>query len=203
VTTKDHWESVYRSKGEQEVSWTQAEPAISLSLIREVCPSGGSVIDVGGGISVLTGRLLDAGYTVGVLDISAAAIDRARQRLGQRGGQVRWIVSDVTATPPLGDYDVWHDRAVFHFHTSRSGRAAYVALLSRTVPVGGHAIIATFALNGPEKCSGLPVQRYDAATLARELGAGFNLVKSLPEIHQTPWGKQQSFQYSLFRRTNA
>jgi SAM-dependent methyltransferase len=193
-----HWESVYTSKGD-DVSWTQPEPRTSLLLIGEVCPRG-RVIDVGGGASVLVDRLIDAGYAVAVLDISGAALARSRARLGTRADDVCWIVADVTSVPDVGHHDLWHDRAVFHFLTERAQRAAYVALLSRTVPVGGHAVIATFALDGPEKCSGLPVCRYDGSALARELGAGFQLLRNEPETHLTPWGNPQSFQYSVFVR---
>jgi 2-polyprenyl-3-methyl-5-hydroxy-6-metoxy-1,4-benzoquinol methylase len=199
VKRKEHWESVYQAKAEAQVSWTQPEPRLSLSLIREVCPRG-RVIDVGGGTSVLAETLAEAGYSVAVLDISEAALDRARKRLGTRADRVDWIVADVTAAPDLGAFDVWHDRALFHFLTEPADRAAYVALLSRTIPVGGHAIIATFALDGPQTCSGLPVQRYDGQSLSSELGAGFELVTSVAEMHITPWGKPQSFQYSGFRR---
>jgi SAM-dependent methyltransferase len=201
---KEHWEAVYESKSDAELSWTQPETGTSLSLIGEVCPAGrvptGRVIDVGGGTSLLAERLLDRGYSVTVLDISKTAIDRARKRLGSRAGQVGWIVADVTADPALGTFDLWHDRAVFHFLTARADRTAYAALLERTVPVGGHAVIATFALDGPEKCSGLEVRRYDGRTLAAELGPQFELRKSVPEMHETPWGGRQSFQYSLFER---
>ena len=248
MSRQQHWESVYRTKGDAEVSWTQAQPRLSLSLIREVCPPGGRVIDVGGGASVLAERLLEAGYRVAVLDISATALERARARLGQRAGRVRWIVGDVTklgdvtnfadatnlasatdmtdvtrvaqasdatkasAAPDpadladLGTFDVWHDRAVFHFLTEAADRAAYATLLSRAIPLGGHAVIATFAPDGPEQCSGLPVRRYAAPALAAELaarGAAFDLIKTVPEMHITPWGKAQSFQYSLLRRMTA
>ena len=199
MSVKEHWEKLYSSMPDSEVSWTQPEPRTSLSLIREACPSG-RIIDVGGGTSVLADRLLDAGYSVAVLDISAAALDRARDRLHTRADQVLWTVADVTAAPDLGTFDVWHDRAVFHFLTKPADRAAYVALLRGTVPVGGHVIIATFAMDGPEKCSGLPVQRYDGRSLRAELGVGFDLVKSVPEVHLTPWGKPQPFQYSVFGR---
>jgi len=194
-----HWENVYAAKGDAELSWTQTEPATSLSLIAEAC-SADSVIDVGGGTSLLSERLLERGYAVTVLDISQAAIDRARQRLGARANEVDWMVADVTAGPDLGTFDVWHDRAVFHFLLTPAERAAYVDLLARTVSIGGHAVIATFALDGPEKCSGLEVRRYDGSTLAAELGPRFRLVKSVLELHHTPWGAAQSFQYSLFRR---
>jgi SAM-dependent methyltransferase len=199
VAMTGHWESVYGSKGDAEMSWTQAEPATSLALIAGACSSG-RVIDVGGGTSLLAARLLDRGYAVTVLDISPAAIDRARQRLGGRVNEVGWTVADVTANPDLGTFDVWHDRAVFHFLTAAQDRAAYAALLARTVPLGGHAVIATFALDGPEKCSGLDVRRYDSGTLAAELGPRFRLLKSVPELHRTPWDAPQSFQYSLFER---
>jgi 2-polyprenyl-3-methyl-5-hydroxy-6-metoxy-1,4-benzoquinol methylase len=199
-----HWETVYASKSDAELSWTQPEPATSLALIEEICPVGrapaGRVIDVGGGTSLLAERLLDRGYAVTVLDISQAAIDRARQRLGDRASQVGWMVADVTAAPDLGSFDVWHDRAVFHFLTEPGDRAAYAALLARTVPVSGHAVIATFALDGPEKCSGLEVRRYDGRSLAVELGPRFRLFKSVPELHRTPWSAAQLFQYSLFER---
>jgi SAM-dependent methyltransferase len=199
MTSRSHWESIYEGKGDTELSWTQPEPRTSLALVA-AARRGGSVIDVGGGTAVLADRLLDAGYEVAVLDISQAAIDRARARLGVRSGQVRWFVADVTSAPHLGTFDVWHDRAVFHFLTEPAARAAYAAVMSRTVPVGGHAVIATFALDGPEQCSGLPVRRYAAASLAQELGDGYELVKSVNDPHVTPWGKSQSFQYSLFRR---
>jgi SAM-dependent methyltransferase len=199
MSRKDHWEAVYRSKGDAEVSWTQPEPGTSLALIKEVCRSG-CIIDVGGGTSVLVDRLVDEGYSVAVLDISDAALARAARRLGERASAVRWIAADVTARPELGGFDVWHDRAVFHFLTTPADRAAYVELLVRTLPAGGHAVIATFALDGPATCSGLEVCRYDGASLAAELGPGFRLVRSVPEAHVTPWGKAQSFQYSLLRR---
>ena len=194
-----HWENVYTSKSDAELSWTQAEPATSLTLIAQAC-SADSVIDVGGGTSLLAERLLDCGYAVTVLDISQAAMDRARQGLGTRASEVDWMVADVTAGPDLGTFDVWHDRAVFHFLTASGDRAAYAALLAGTVPIGGHAVIATFALDGPEKCSGLEVRRYDASALAAELGPRFHLLKTTPELHRTPWNAPQSFQYCLFER---
>lgn len=209
MSRKDHWESVYESKDDSQVSWTQAEPHVSLSLIAEVCPTGGLVIDVGGGTSVLAERLVAAGYSAAVLDISENALVRARtraqQRMGAQAVEIQWIVADVTAAPDLGRFDVWHDRAVFHFLTAPEERRAYVAMLMRTVPAGGHAVISTFALDGPEKCSGLPVHRYDAQRLHAELGgasAGFELIKRVPQIHTTPWGASQSFVYSVLRRTS-
>jgi SAM-dependent methyltransferase len=199
VPTEDHWESVYRSRTDAELSWTQSDPGLSVSLIAEVCPAG-RVIDVGGGTSPLPGRLLDHGYAVTVLDISDTAVKRGQERLGPRAGMIHWIVADVLICPDFGSFDVWHDRAVFHFLTNPADRAAYVTLLARTVPDGGHAVIATFAPDGPEKCSGLEVRRYSGRTLSAELGPAFKLLKSVPETHMTPWGKPQSFQYSVFRR---
>jgi SAM-dependent methyltransferase len=196
---KEHWESVYGSKSDAELSWTQPEPSLSLSLIREVCPAG-RVIDVGGGNSLLAERLLDRGYSVTVLDISEVATRHARERLAVRANQVHWIVADVTAGPELDTFDVWHDRAVFHFLTEAADRASYVALLARTLPAGRHAVIATFAPDGPEKCSGLEVRRYSGPALSVELGARFELLKTVPETHVTPRGVPQSFQYSVFKR---
>ena len=200
MSRQHHWESVYQTKGDNEVSWTQSEPRLSLSLIHELAPRGGSVIDIGGGSSLLAQRLLDDGYQVAVLDISPAALDRARERLGDRAAQIRWIEADITRTDDVGRFDIWHDRAAFHFLTEPGQRVRYIELLKKTVPIGGHAIIATFALDGPEKCSGLPVRRYDGPALAREVGGAFELIKTVPEIHHTPWGAAQSFQYSVLRR---
>ncbi len=199
MKAQEHWEAVYAAKGDRELSWTQPEPRMSLSLIREVC-SAGRVIDVGGGASMLGGELLALGYSVTVLDISQAALERARNRLGVRAGEIHWMVADVTATPDLGSFDVWHDRAVFHFLLDPNDRAACAALLARTVPRGGHAVIATFALDGPERCSGLETRRYDGEALAAELGPRFELLKSVPEMHETPADGRQSFQHSVFRR---
>jgi len=196
---QEHWDSVYASKSDADLSWTQQQPAASLALIEEASPAG-RIIDVGGGTSPLAENLLDRGYAVTVLDISQAAINRARQRLRDRASEVSWIVADVTAAPSIGTFDVWHDRAVFHFLTASGDRAAYAALLERTVPIGGHAVIATFALDGPVKCSGLEIRRYDGSALAEELVPQFRLLKSVPELHRTPWGAAQSFQYSLFER---
>ena len=146
------------------------------------------------------GKLIGHGYSVAILDISEAAVTRGRERLGPRAGMIRWIVADIAADPDLGSFDVWHDRAVFHFLTNPADRAAYVALLNRTVSAGRHAVIATFAPDGPEKCSGLDVRRYSGLTLSQELGPTLKLLKSVPETHLTPGGKPQSFQYSVFRQ---
>jgi len=199
MSRQQHWESVYKSKGDDQVSWTQDEPRLSLALIREVCRTG-RVIDVGGGASRLAERLSEAVYEAAVLDLSASALERARARVGAAGERVKWIVGDVCTIADAGCFELWHDRAVFHFLTEAADRAAYVRLLTRSLVNGGHAVIATFAPDGPEQCSGLPVGRYDAAALGRELGEGFELIKSVPETHHTPWGTSQSFQYSVLRK---
>jgi hypothetical protein len=135
-----------------------------------------------------------------VLDISRAALDRARERAGDRAAQIRWIEADATRINDVGRFDIWHDRAAFHFLTEPQQRARYIELLKNTIPIGRHAIIATFALDGPDKCSGLPVRRYDGPAMARELGSAFEWLKTLPEAHQTPWGMSQSFQYTVLQR---
>ncbi|MGC9158986.1 MAG: class I SAM-dependent methyltransferase [Terracidiphilus sp.] len=199
VSRREHWEAIYQSKSEEEMSWTQSEPLLSLKLIGEAC-SAGRVIDVGGGISVLAERLVDRGYRVAVLDISEAALERGRRRLGDKADRIEWMAADITAGPELGSFNLWHDRAVFHFLTAPEDRQAYKELLLRTIPAGGHVVIGAFAPDGPLRCSGLDVVRYDGPILAAELGAQFTLLKSEAELHFTPAGKQQSFRFSLFRR---
>ena len=198
-----HWQNVYTSKGENEVSWFQENPAPSLELIDLARPTPeSSIIDIGGGASRLVDSLLARGFKrVTVLDISQAALDAAKARLGERATEVEWVVVDVTEWQPAHAFDIWHDRAAFHFLTDPADRLAYVARLRQAVRAGGHVIIGTFAIDGPEKCSGLPVARYDAASLAKELGEGFELVHSLRQDHATPWNSFQRFQFGLFRRT--
>ena len=197
-----HWENVYTSKGENEVSWFQENPAPSLALIAEVnTPPDAGIIDIGGGASRLVDHLLDQGFRdVTVLDLSAAALEAAKARLGERASRARWVVADTATWEPSRTYDLWHDRAAFHFLTEARDRDAYIARLRQGLKVGGDAIIATFALDGPEKCSGLPVMRYDSARLAQTLGPGFSLLRSGNSDHATPWGSQQHFQFSVFRR---
>jgi len=198
---KVHWEGVYTAKREREVSWFQEDPALSLELIRAVSPARGRVIDVGGGASALVDRLLDSGFEhVAVLDISRSALDKARARLDERANAVRWIEADVTMAEDLGEFDVWHDRAVFHFLTHPADRQRYVKLARRSISPGGHLIIASFAGDGPKRCSGLDVCRYNAASLAAGLGEGFSLVREARETHLTPWGSPQAFFYGVFRR---
>lgn len=197
---KQHWEQVYAQKQPTEVSWFQPRPEYSLRLIAAAgIDKSLPVIDMGGGASRLVDNLLDAGYSdVSVLDISAAALQHTRERLGERAARVDWIVADATAFEPAKNYALWHDRAVFHFLTEPADRLAYRQRLDRGLRSGGHLIIATFALDGPEKCSNLPVQRYSPATLSAELGAGYTLVETLSEGHITPAQKEQRFVYCRF-----
>ncbi len=197
-----HWDNVYATKGEAEVSWYQDSPAISLEMIRAASPDHrAGIIDIGGGASRLVDSLLHDGYRdVAVLDLSANALEAAKRRIGPAAAAVDWIVADATAWRPARSYDVWHDRAAFHFLTDPRDRAAYVERLRSAIAPGGHVIIATFALDGPEKCSGLPVQRHDSASLAAELGPEFELVETRSEAHHTPWNSTQAFQFSRFRR---
>jgi SAM-dependent methyltransferase len=197
-----HWQNVYTNKGENEVSWFQENPVPSLELIAQVVATPASaIIDIGGGASRLVDNLIDRDFEdVTVLDLSEAALEAAKARLGSRAAQVRWIVADATVWEPQKAYDIWHDRAAFHFLTEDRDRAAYVARLERALKVGGYAIIATFALDGPERCSGLSVVRYDPASLGQTLGPAFQLAHTRRHAHATPWGSDQSFQFSVFRR---
>jgi SAM-dependent methyltransferase len=202
IDRKSHWEDVYTSRAEAQVSWYQDEPKQSLEFIRAVAPAAhGSIIDVGGGCSVLVDRLLDLPFErIAVLDISPTALGKAKARLGERAGRVEWIAADITDAQSIGRFDVWHDRAVFHFLTDAADRRKYVELARRTVPQGGHLIVATFADDGPTKCSDLDVCRYNAESMGAELGEGFSLVREARETHTTPWGSSQAFFYGLFRR---
>jgi 2-polyprenyl-3-methyl-5-hydroxy-6-metoxy-1,4-benzoquinol methylase len=197
-----HWQQVYNEKGESRVSWFQERPTVSLELIKAVgAKAGSSIIDIGGGASRLVDALIDEGYhDVTVLDLSESAVSIAKTRLGERSARVKWIVADVTQWEPPSAYDLWHDRATFHFLTEASDRIAYVERLTKALRPGGHAIIGTFALDGPERCSGLPVVRYDSAGLSAALTPSFALVDMRRHDHQTPWGAIQYFQFSVFRR---
>jgi len=199
---KAHWDTVYTTKGENEVSWFQESPALSLELIGLAQPAPQSaIVDIGGGASRLVDCLVARGFThLTVLDISAASLEVARLRLGEAADKVRWIVADVTKWAPAQSFDIWHDRAAFHFLVDPADRAAYVACMKKAVPVGGHIVIGTFAIDGPEKCSGLPVCRYDAAGLAEQFGEGVELVTARRQDHTTPWNSGQRFQFCLFRR---
>jgi SAM-dependent methyltransferase len=191
---------VYRTRAPEQVSWFQPEARLSLELIRRAAPGPGSrIIDVGGGSSTLVDGLLDRGYLdVTVLDISATALELAQKRLGRRADRVLWVEADVLSdTLPSATFDVWHDRAVFHFLTNRFERERYIARVRKAVRPGGHVLVATFADDGPTKCSGLPVARYDAPALHGAFGEGFRLIASRREEHVTPAGIRQPFMYCL------
>lgn len=195
---KQHWENVYRKKGETSVSWFQEHATLSMDIIRHTgCGKDACIIDVGGGASVLVDDLIAAGYgNVTVLDISAQALQAAQRRLGSNAARVTWLEADIiVAAMPECFYDVWHDRAVFHFLTKAADRVAYVAAVRRAVKPGGHVIVATFGPQGPLQCSGLPIVRYSPDELHDEFGAHFKLVEHREEAHHTPAGKVQQFVY--------
>ena len=197
-----HWQQIYTSKSEEMLSWHQAVPTLSLELIREFARPGSSVIDVGGGSSTLVGMLVHEGFSpCTVLDISQSALDGAKRRLvPSTVSKIDWRVGDVLRESNLPLHDVWHDRAVFHFMIEPEERAAYVALAERTVAAQGKLILGTFGLDGPERCSGLPVQRYDADSLAQQFEQNFRLQRQVHEVHHTPWGAEQSFLYIVMER---
>ena len=197
-----HWQNVYATKAEKEVSWFQENPAPSLELIAAAgIARNASIIDVGGGASRLVDGLLEKGFQrIAILDLSANALEEAKKRLGRRADGIDWIAADVTAWEPTTTYDLWHDRAAFHFLTETADRDSYVARLKKAVRPGGHVIIATFALDGPEKCSGLPIVRYGPETVASVLGPEFDLIDSERHDHVTPGGNTQRFQFSRFLR---
>ena len=197
---RSHWEAVYQTHKPNEVSWFQPEARVSLDLIRSVTPSVRSrIIDVGGGPSTLVDGLIASGYIdVTVLDLSATALAHARQRLGGLASRVCWVEADaLTDTLPAASFDVWHDRAVFHFLTRPADRRRYIEQVRRVVRPGGHVLVATFADDGPTHCSGLPVERYGTTTLHGKFGSDFRLVASRREEHLTPNGKLQPFVYCL------
>ena len=200
---KDHWERLYAGKDPGEVNWYQSHPQYSLSLINDTgIGTGASIIDVGGGASTLVDYLLTAGYRgIAVLDIARTAIEQAQQRLGNRSQQVTWIEGDITSHTPGQRFDIWHDRAVFHFMTGDHDRECYLEVLDKTLKADGHVIIASFSDSGPSQCSGLDVVRYSTATLSNALGPRFHLVETLTEEHHTPNGGVQQFIYCRFARS--
>lgn len=202
MSRKEHWQHVYQTKDPTDVSWFQNQPTLSLQLIGNAgLGKNQSIIDVGGGASGLAGCLLGAGFQhVAVLDISADALKHAKQHLGARADAVEWIEADITDFIPPRQYDLWHDRAVFHFLTDKADRQKYVQTLQRTLSPDGHVIIATFAIDGPTKCSGLDVCRYDAVAICVELGVELELREQADETHITPWNTEQKFSYFRFAR---
>ncbi len=203
MQSREHWESVYSSKPTDGVSWFQAHADQSLRLIKDTgVPLSAAIIDVGGGASTLVDDLLRSGYSnLTVLDLSAAALGAAKARLGASSGCVHWLEADVThADLAVHAYDVWHDRAVFHFLTTPQERHAYVGQVLRSVKPGGHVIVATFAEDGPTQCSGLPVMRYRPDQLHAEFGEPFTLLRHEKEEHHTPFGTIQKFVYCYCRK---
>ncbi len=199
---KTHWEDVFRTTAAEELGWYQGHPTMALNLIQSTgIQKPGSLIDVGGGDSSLVDHLLDQGFgLVTVLDISASALERAKARLGDRADLVTWIEADISDFRLFKTYDVWHDRAAFHFLTDAEHREKYCETMNRAVSAQGHVIISTFAYEAPPACSGLPVVRYSPEFLALAIGSNFELVESFEELHQTPGGNKQPFIYCRFTR---
>jgi SAM-dependent methyltransferase len=202
MDNKAHWEKVYGTKAPESVSWYTPHLETSLNLIQKAASSKASaIIDIGGGEATLVDDLLSKGYTdISVLDISQKAIDVARERIAELADKVHWYCADITtATLPQNYFDIWHDRAVFHFLTEESQREKYIEQVMRSVKHGGYVIMSTFGLEGPEKCSGLDVVRYDAENLHGQFGKKFKLINSSTEIHNTPMGTTQQFLYCFCR----
>ncbi len=197
---KSHWEEVYKTKSPAQVSWTQERPASSLDFIHSFNLSKeASVIDVGGGDSKLVDYLLDEGFDqITVLDISATALEKARQRLGEKAGKVNWVVSDITDYKPDRSFDVWHDRATFHFLTTKEQVTRYLETARKAVR--GYLTIGTFSDQGPDKCSGLPVKQYSEETLTSALHNGFDKIRCITEDHITPFNSKQHFLFCSFRK---
>jgi 2-polyprenyl-3-methyl-5-hydroxy-6-metoxy-1,4-benzoquinol methylase len=198
MNAQAHWDQVYNSKAPDEVSWFRPHLDSSLALIERVARDrSSSIVDVGGGESTLVDDLIARGYAnITVLDVSETAIKHTKRRLGKDGHDVSWLVGDITSAElPPRCYDVWHDRAVFHFLTEPWQRLAYVRQVASAVILGGHVVIGTFGPQGPDKCSGLDVMRYDADSLHAEFGPRFRLIESSQELHQTPLGATQQFLY--------
>lgn len=203
MNRQQHWENVYQSKLATEVSWYRDHLENSLQMIVNTgVDKTASIIDVGGGTSTLVDDLLAEGFeNISVLDISSTSMEESQKRLGDKAKQVDWIISDITtAGLPENYYDVWHDRAVFHFLTNAEDRRKYVALVMRTLKIGGQMIVATFGENAPQKCSGLDVVRYSPASIQKEFGEAFQLMHSINETHQTPFGATQEFIYCHFQK---
>ena len=199
---KKHWGDVYQEKSSSDLSWYQKEPKLSLELIRSTnVANKDAIIDVGGGTSVLVDYLVKECFTnLTVLDISENAIARAKKRLGDSAKSIEWIVSDITQFDAPQKFSLWHDRALFHFLTDQSDREIYVKTLKNALKPEGHLIIATFAIGGPEKCSGLEIVQYDTEKMIAELGDNFKLIEERKEVHITPANKEQKFNFFLFRR---
>lgn len=202
MDSKAHWEKIYGTKTPAQLSWTQAVPRTSLDFIDTFhLPRNARVIDIGGGDSRLVDFLLEEGFQdITVLDISEEALQRAQLRLGEKASLVKWVVSDITDFQPNAPYDLWHDRATFHFLTQRRQVNRYLSIAGAAINTGGYAIIGTFSENGPQKCSGLPIHQYTEQELTRELNKGFLKLKCITEDHLTPFNTVQNFLFCSFKR---
>ena len=202
MNAQTHWDKIYREKAPDAVSWYRPHLETSVALIEKAVPDRGArIIDVGGGESTLVDDLVAAGYqNLSVLDVSQTAIGVTKNRLGSASERVQWIIGDVLNSPlAAAAYDVWHDRAVFHFLTQADQRNAYVRQVARAVKSGGYVLVSTFGTEGPTRCSGLEVVRYDAESLHAEFGVRFHMLDSVKELHKTPFGTMQQFLYCLCR----
>ncbi len=202
MNKKDHWENIYKDKSPLEVSWHQKKPTISLALIKRIAQNNTDyIIDVGGGASTLSDFLLEDGFNnVTVLDLSSNALAHTKQRLGDKSTFIEWKVEDVMNFVPTHKYDIWHDRAVFHFLTAKEDRGKYKQVLESSIKTGGCVIIAAFSIGGPKKCSGLDIVQYDAVKLKSELGNNFTFIEERYENHITPASKEQKFGYYIFTK---
>ena len=205
MNNKEHWEKVYKTKRNTEVSWYQATPKVSLDFVRELqIAKDAAIIDVGGGDSFLVDHLLEAGFTnITVLDISEAAINRARLRLGPKASLVNWVVSDITEFVPGRKFDFWHDRAVFHFLTTKEQINKYLAVANKALPVSGKIVIGTFSDKGPKSCSGLQVKQYSESALAALIRKWFQKIKCIHTDHITPFNTIQNFLFCSFKKAIA
>ena len=201
---KQHWENVYSTKAEDDVSWFQTYPKTSVEFVESLSVDlSANIIDIGGGDSRLVDALLDKGYqNIWVLDISAASIEKAQKRLGTDAAKVHWIVSDVTEFVPPVKYHVWHDRAAFHFLTTEDKIASYVSIAEGAIDTGGYLVLGTFSENGPNKCSGLEIKQYSEASMTTRFADSFEKLRCITEDHQTPFNTTQNFTFCSFRRSN-
>lgn len=203
---KEHWEHVYKKQeNHQKASWYQEKPGLVFQWLKALPDhSEFSVIDIGAGDSYFVDQALSEGfYDISVLDLSAHALEKAKQRLGSKAAAIKWICTNVTHFSPARTYDIWHDRAAFHFLHSEDALAGYKKALNSALKPGGYVVLATFSVNGPDRCSGLPVRQYDVKTLQNYLGTEFELLKHTHYDHRTPSGSLQNFIYTLFRRVTS
>lgn len=197
---KNHWENVYETKNPDQVSWTQTKPQTSLDFITsQGLGKEAKIIDIGGGDSNLVDFLLQEGYeNITVLDISAKALEKAKERLGEAASKVQWIATDITEFEPTETYDIWHDRAAFHFLTTPEQVSKYIDIAEKSIT--GFMILGTFSKNGPTKCSGLDIQQYDDESLSEKFESGFERIKCITEDHTTPFGTTQNFVFCSFKK---